>query len=324
VNVIYLDDASDPSTAVKNAQKLISDNKIDVLLGPSNTPAVFAVAPVVSAAGVPQVSLSPVTLVGKDADWVVAVPQPGDVWIIPILKDMQKRGVKTAAFIGFSDPWGDLCFNAIKEAAPKYGVQIVAEERYARSDNSVTGQVLRMLSKKPDAIFVGASGRPGALPHIAIAERRWSGPTYGSPAVFNKDFLRLGGPAVEDVMAVTGPVGAWEQLPDTNPIKPVSADFVKGYEAANGPGSANGFAAYSYDAVLIFTAAAEKALAKGKPGTPEFRTADRVPRRCAVQPGDRRHSGRVQLHIRNPVRCRRALGRARQDRKGRLEARPLT
>lgn len=275
VNVIFLDDASDPSTAVKNAQKLISDNKIDVLIGPSNTPAVFAVAPITNGAKVPEISLSPVELNAKDSEWVVTIPQPGSIWIVPILKDMQTRGVKTAAFIGFSDPWGDLCFNAFKEAAPRYGVRIVAEERYARTDNSVTGQTLKLLAAKPDAIFVGGSGTPGALPHIALAERRWAGPTYGSPAVFNKDFLRLGGAAVENVMAVTGPVGAYEQLPDSNPIKKVSAEFVKGYEAANGAGSANGFAAYSYDAVQIFKAAAEKAVTKGRGGTPEFRQAFR-------------------------------------------------
>jgi branched-chain amino acid transport system substrate-binding protein len=275
VNVIYLDDTSDPSTAVKNAQKLISDNKIDLLIGPSNTPAVFAVAPIMNNAKVPQISLSPVELNAKDSEWIVTIPQPGSIWILPILKDMQKRGVKTAAFIGFSDPWGDLCFNAFKEAAPRYGISIVAEERYARTDNSVTGQTLKLLAAKPDAIFVGGSGTPGALPHIALAERRWTGPTYGSPAVFNKDFLRLGGPAVENVMAVTGPVGAYEQLPDTNPIKKVSAEFVKSYEAANGAGSANGFAAYSYDAVQIFKAAAEKAVTKAKGGTPEFRQAFR-------------------------------------------------
>jgi branched-chain amino acid transport system substrate-binding protein len=270
-----LDDASDPSTAVRNAQKLISDEKIDILFGPGNTPAIFAVAPVATAAKVPEISLSPVDLTGAEAEWVIAVPQPGDIWIQPIVKDMVKRGVKTAAFIGFSDPWGDLCFNAFKAAADKAGIQIVAQERYARSDNSVTGQVLKMLSKKPDAVFVGASGTPGALPHLALADRHWSGPTYGSPAIFNKDFLRVGGAAVENVMAVTGPIGAYDQLPDSNPIKAVSAQFVKAYEAANGAGSSNGFAAYAYDAGEIFKAAAPAALAKGKPGTQAFRDAFR-------------------------------------------------
>jgi branched-chain amino acid transport system substrate-binding protein len=275
VSVIVLDDASDPSTAVKNAQKLINDENVDLIIGPSNTPAVFAIAPVAASSHVPEIALSPVELQPKEAEWVVTIPQPGNIWIQPILKDMAKRGVKTAAFIGFSDPWGDLCFNAFKDAAPAYNIKIVADERYARTDNSVTGQVLKVLSKKPDAIFVGASGTPGALPHLALAERRWNGPTYGSPAIFNKDFLRLGGAAVENVMAATGPVGAYEELPDSNPIKAVSAAFTKSYEAANGPGSANGFSAYSYDAAQIFTKAAPLALSRAKPGTQQFRDAFR-------------------------------------------------
>jgi len=283
VSLIILDDGSDPSTAVKNAQKLINDEKVDLLIGPSSTPAVFAIAPVASSAHVPQIALSPVELGAKEAEWVVTIPQPGSIWIQPILKDMAKRGVKTVAFIGFSDPWGDLCFNSLKNAAPAYNIEIVADERYARTDNTVTGQVLKVLSKKPDAVFVGGSGSPGALPHLALAERRWKGPTYASPAIFNKDFLRLGGAAVENVMAATGPVGAYDQLPDSNPIKAVSAEFTKWYETANGEGSANGFAAYSYDAAKIFAKAAPLALSRAKPGTQAFRDALRAALREAKE-----------------------------------------
>jgi len=273
VNVIVLDDTSDPSAAVRNAHKLISEDKIDILIGPSSSPAALAVSNVTFEAKVPEISLSPVDLGPARSDWLFTVPQPGNIFILPIVEDIKKRGLKTVAFIGFSDPWGDICFNALKEAAPKYGLTIVADERYARTDNSVTGQTLKLLAAKPDAIFVGASGTPGALPHIALAERNWSGPTYGSPAVFNKDFARIGSGAIEGVMAVTGPIGAWEQLPESNPIKKVSGEFVKAYESANGAGSANGFSAYSYDAILMFKDAAARAVKKAKPGTPEFRTA---------------------------------------------------
>jgi len=275
VKLTILDDTSDPAVAVRNAQKLISDDRVDVIIGPANTPAAFAMAPLINAERVPEIALSPVELGAAQSEWVITIPQPGSVWIIPILKDMAKRGVKTTAFIGFNDPWGDLCFNAFKEQAQKYGIQIVAEERFARSDTSVAGQVLRMLSRKPDAIFVGASGTPGALPHLTLAERNWKGPTYASPAVFSKDFLRLGGAAIESVMAVTGPVGAYDQLPESNPIKAVSATFVKSYEAVNGQGSANGFSAYAHDGAVLFKLAAAKALEKSKPGSLEFRQAFR-------------------------------------------------
>lgn len=273
VNVIILDDTSDPSTAVRNAHKLISEDKVDIIIGPSNTPSAFALAAVTNEAKVPEISLSPVDPGPGKSDWLFVVPQPGNIWILPIVEDIKKRGLKKIGFIGFSDPWGDLCFNALKEVSAKYGIEIVAQERYARTDNSVTGQVLKVLAAKPDAIFVGASGTPGALPHVALAERNWSGPTYGSPAVFNKDFIRIGGSSIEGVMAVTGPVGAWQQLPQSNPIKSVAAEFTKAYEGANGAGSSNGFAAYSFDAVKMFNDAVPRALKKAQPGTSEFRTA---------------------------------------------------
>ncbi len=273
VVVTVLDDASDPSTAVRNAQKLVTDGKVDIIIGPGNTPAGQAVVPIAAGAKTPHIALTPLALSPAESEWTIAIPQPGEIWILPILKDMVKRGVKKVAFIGFNDPWGDLTLAALKGVVGPANIEIVAEERYARTDNSVTGQILRIISKRPDAIFVGGSGTPGVLPHIALAERRWTGPAYGTPAVFNQDFLRLGGPAVEGVMAVTGPIGAYEQLPDSNPTKAVSAAFVKAFEAINGPGSSNGFSAYAHDAVRVFEVAAAKALKVARPGTPEFRKA---------------------------------------------------
>ena len=275
VKLIVLDDASDPSAAVRNARKLIDEEKVDFIFGPSNTPAGIALGNVTFDAQVPTIALAPVDLGPQKSEWLFTIPQPERIWMRPILDDMKRRGAKTVGFIGFSDPWGDLCFNGLKALAPEYGIQIVGEERYARADTSVTGQVLKLLGAKPDVIFVGGSGTPGALPHIALAERGWKNPTYATPGVFNKDFARLGGGAIEGVLAVTGAVGAFDQLPDSNPIKKVAAEFVKWYEGANGAGTANGFAAFSYDAVLIASAASERALKKAKPGTQEFRTAFR-------------------------------------------------
>lgn len=275
VQLIVLDDASDPSTAVKNAQKLISDDNIDILIGGSNSPASQAMAAVTSKAGVQQVSLAPAGYAADKNNWLIAMPQPADIWARALVKDMQKRGVKTIAYIGFSDPWGDIAYNGIKEAAEKAGLQIVTNERYARSDTSVAGQILKIIAAKPDAVMVGGSGTPGALPHIALAERGFKGPVYATPGVFNQDFLRVGGKSLEDTVGVTGPIGGHDQLPDSNPIKKVSEDFIKKYEDINGKGSWNSFASFAYDGNLVLAAAIEKALKKGKPGTPEFRKAVR-------------------------------------------------
>ena len=273
VQLIFLDDASDPSAAVRNAQKLIADDNIDLLLGGSNTPASQAMANITSREQIQQIAVAPAAHPADKNRFLITIPQPADLWVGALVKDMLNKKVKTVAFIGFSDPWGDICYNALKEVGEKAGLQIVTNERYARADTSVTGQVLKIIAAKPDAILVGGSGTPGALPHIALAERNYKGPVYATPGVFNKDYLRVGGKSVEDVVAVTGPIGAHEQLPASNPIKKVSEEFIKKYEDINGKGSWNGFSAFAYDAVLTIQDAIPRALKKAKPGTAEFRKA---------------------------------------------------
>lgn len=273
VQLIFLDDASDPSTAVKNAQKLIADDNIDLLIGGSNSPASQAMAAVASKAGVQQVSLAPASYAADKNRWLITMPQPGNIWGEALVRDMKKRGVKTLAYIGFSDPWGDIAYQGVKDAAEKAGIKVVTNERYARSDTSVAGQILKIIAAKPDAVMVGGSGTPGALPHIALAERGFKGPVYATPGVFNQDFLRVGGKSLEGTVGVTGPIGAHDQLPDSNPIKKVSQEFIKKYEDINGKGSWNSFAAFAYDGDLVLTDAIQRALKKAKPGTPEFRNA---------------------------------------------------
>ena len=186
-------------------------------MGPTNTPQAMAVANITYELKVPQISNASIGIPGEKGEWLVSVPTPAEAWIAPVVKDMKKRGVKRVAFIGFSDPWGDLCYEGIKTDTANSGIEVVANERHARTDTSVNGQVLKLLASKPDAIFVGGSGTPGALPHLALADRGFKGPTYETPAVFMADFLRVGGASVEGVVAVTGPVGVSEQLPDLKP-----------------------------------------------------------------------------------------------------------
>ena len=190
-----------------------------------------------------------------------------------VARHMKANGVKTVGYIGFSDPWGDLVLSGIKANAESAGLQIVAEERYARPDTSVTGQVLKLMSANPDAILVGGSGTPAALPNVTLVERGYKGKIYHNHGTINKDFLRVGGKSLEGAFAPTGPVMVAEQLADSNPIKKAGLDFLKLYEGQYGEGSRAAFAGYVYDGYLLANAAATKALATAKPGTPEFRQA---------------------------------------------------
>ncbi|HWK67252.1 MAG TPA: ABC transporter substrate-binding protein [Rhizobiaceae bacterium] len=273
VNVIVLDDASDPSVASRNARKLVEGDNVDIVIGPSTTPTAIAIAQITSAAKVVLMPTAPVKLGDGRDEWIFNVPPPPAKWMIPTITDMKKKGVKTVGFLGFSDAWGDINLSTLQAFAKDAGFEVVADERYARADTSVTGQVLRLVSKNPDAIFLGVSGSAGVLGNVAIVERGYKGPIYNSNGVFNKDFLSLGGAAIEGVHANIGAIAVAESLPDSEPRKAVALDFIAKYNAKYGEGVVDAVSGFGYDSGLLATQAIERALASAKPGTAEFRSA---------------------------------------------------
>ncbi len=273
IRYVVLDDASDPTTAVRNARKLTSEDRADIIIGSTITPASLAVAEVAAETKTPQISLAPVVAPADKHAWVFAVPQAVPVMVDAIVDDMKAKGVKTVGYIGFSDSWGDIVLRGLTAAAERNGLKIVGTERFGRTDTSVTAQSLKLMSEQPDAILVGGSGTPSTLPQISLRERGYKGLVYQTHGSIGRDFIRVGGKNVEGARAPTGPLMVAEELPDANPIKKVSVDFFKQYEAAYGAGTRNAFSGYSYDAFLLLQAALPAALAKAKPGTPEFRAA---------------------------------------------------
>jgi branched-chain amino acid transport system substrate-binding protein len=273
VQLIQLDDASDPSTAARNARKLIAEDKVDVIIGTAGSPGALAIAAVARETKTPLISIANANLPGPDGEWMVTLPQPAPLMINAVVERMKASGVKTVGYIGFSDAWGDLVYDSLVPAAKAAGIQVVANERYARADSSVTGQVLKIVAAHPDAVLTGTSGTPGALPYRALAERGWKGQIYGTHALINPDFVRVGGSSVDGLLAPTGPVIVAEQLPASNPIRKASMDFRAAYQKVHGAVPTDAFSAYSYDAWLLFADAAQRAAARTEPGTPAFRTA---------------------------------------------------
>src|SRR2546423_8540862 len=210
VRVIQLDDGSDPAASTRNARKLVDQEKIDFLIGTSGAPQTLAMATAAIEMKVPMVAVSPIAPVpaGEGGPWVVQTPQPMPLLVQGIVDHMKSRGVKTVAFIGFSDAFGDLMYNSLLQSAEKAGIKVIANERYARFDNSVTAQVLRAISTRPDAIMLGGTGTPGALPVIALSERGYKGPLSGNHGMISADFLRLAGKSAEGIICPTGPVTA--------------------------------------------------------------------------------------------------------------------
>jgi len=273
VKWILLDDATDPTTAVKNARKFVDEDKVDIVLGSTSTVTASAMMDVSVESKTAQIALSPVQIPEAKLPWIFNVPQPVPIMVSAIIDDMKKSGLKTVAFIGYADGWGDLNWNALNQVAAKEGIKIVAGERYNRTDTSVTAQALKIIASSPDTVFIGASGTAAALPHVTLKDQGFNGRVYHTHGTVAKAFIDAGGKAVEGAMMPTGPVVAAADLPDSNPIKKVSLDFIAKYEGKWGKGSANPIAGYAWDAMLLVEAAATEALKKAKPGTPEFRVA---------------------------------------------------
>lgn len=275
LNVIVLDDGGDPTKAVQNAKRFISEDKVDMVVGSVATPAAVAMADTIAESGTVQYMLSPAVLqTGKDA-WAFRLPQSNAVMSHAILEHMTKLGVKTVGFLGYTDAYGESWLKDFQAEATamKLPIKIIATERFARSDTSVTGQALKLVSANPDAMLIVASGSGAAMPHKAIVERGYKGKIYQTHAAATRDLMRIGGKDVEGAYVVSGPAVVGEQLPDSHPSKKIAIDFVQKYEKQFGAGSRNQFAGHSYDVALVLEKVVPVALKKGKPGSKEFRAA---------------------------------------------------
>ncbi len=273
LNVILMDDASDPTQGVTNAKRFVSQNKVDVIMGSVATPVAAAIAQVATESQTTQIAWSPVALPpGKD-HWVFRLPQSNAVMGYAVLEHMKKQGIKSVGFLGYSDAYGETWLTDFKPMAEKAGIKFGPVERFARADTSVTGQALKLMSANPDAILVVASGSGAAMPEMALRERGYKGKVYQTHAAATRDLIRVGGKAVEGTFVVSGPAVLAEQLPDAHPSKPEAIKFVQQYEKAYGPGSRNQFAGHAYDSMIVMEKAVPIALKKAKPGTPEFRAA---------------------------------------------------
>jgi len=273
VRYVVLDDATDPSVATKNVRKLVSEERVDVIIGSSTTPATAAIAEVANESRTPQVTMSPVSLPAERNKWVFRSPQQNSVMANAVVQHMKANGVKTLGFIGFSDAYGEDWLGTVKPATEAAGIKLVAVERYARADTSVGGQVLKLVSARPDAVLIVGSGSPAALPQTTLAERGYKGQIYQTHAAANQAFLKVAGKAADGAIMPVGPVVVVDQVPDAHPSKKIGLELVAKYEAQHGVGSFSSFAGHAYDAYRIVEQAVPVALKAAKPGTPEFRTA---------------------------------------------------
>jgi branched-chain amino acid transport system substrate-binding protein len=275
LKLIVLDDGGDPTVATTNARRFVTESKADIIMGSSVTPPTVAVSTVANEAGIPHFGLAPFPISPERMKWSVAMPQPVPIVGKVMYDHMKAHNVKTIGYIGYSDSYGDLWFNDLKAQTGPMGMTIVDDERFARPDTSVTGQVLKLVAANPDAVLVGASGTAAALPQTELRARGYKGLIYQTHGAASMDFIRIGGAAAEGVLMASGPVMNPEGQPDSALTKKPGLALNAAYEAKYGPSSRSQFAGHSFDAFEILKRIIPVALKTAKPGTVEFREAIR-------------------------------------------------
>ncbi len=269
VQFIIIDDASDTTQAVRATKKLIQEDQVLAIIGTTITPSTLAMIDPLAEAGVPNISLAAnreiVAPMDDKRKWIFKTPQTEEQMSQPIVQDMKASGVKSAAYIGFNDAYGEGWAKAFEATAKEAGINVVDSERFSRSDTSVAGQILRILSKNPDAVLIGGSGTAPVLPQRTLRERGYKGLIYQTHGVANPDFLRVGGDAVIGTRLPAGPILVFDQLPAGFPTKKVDQTYVQQYEAKYGIGSYSTFGGHAYDAWLILSAAMGRTLKTVQP-----------------------------------------------------------
>lgn len=276
IEYIVLDDATDPTKAVANARKMIAENKIDYLIGSSGTPASMALVDIAGETKTPLCAMVPLKALVAPVDdkrrWVFKAPQDDALLADALAEHMVANGIKSVGFIGYTDGYGQGWLDEVKKIMPARGIKVVAEERFQRTDTSVTAQALKVVSASPDAVLIAASGTVAAMPQKTLKEQGYTKPIYQTGGVATMEFVRVGGKDVEGTVFPAGPVTVAELLPDSHPSKKISLDYIREYEALNKQPFA-AFGAHLADCASMLYAGLKPALEKGKPGTPEFRAA---------------------------------------------------
>lgn len=280
VNYIAVDEASDTTAAVTGLKKLIQESNIDALIGPTTTPGSFAVTDTAAEAKVTVITMAPTNALVSPVDakrrWVFKTTPNDEHEATPLFENMKKAGVKRLAVIGFADPYGESWSKVAADFAKRGGIEIVADEKYARTDTSVVGQVLKIVAAKPDAVLIAASAAPAALPVLQLREKGYRGALYGTLGATFGDFRKLTGARGEGIFVPLSPAIGADSFPDSYPAKKAALEFIAKYEGKYGADTRNIFAGSGYDAAILIARAAPEALKAGKPGTPEFREALRT------------------------------------------------
>ncbi|TAJ58837.1 MAG: ABC transporter substrate-binding protein [Variovorax sp.] len=269
---IQYDDASDPTKSVNLVRKLIQEDGAAMVVCCTTTPSSLAVAKVSEEGQTPTISMAAsASVVEPPAEkrYTFKTPVTDRLMIDHTLDYMRRQGVKSVAFLGLEDSYGEGGWIELKALAEKKGVRIVASERFARGDTNFTPQALKIAQSKPDAVYIHAIPPSAALVHEALKRVGFRGPIYHGAGAPTTAFVTIGKSAVEGAIVGATPITVYKELEPGNPLSRSIGEFVKAYDGKYGAGKAEIFATQGYDAIGLAVDTVRRYVASGKKGSLE-------------------------------------------------------
>ncbi|MDO9632361.1 MAG: ABC transporter substrate-binding protein [Humidesulfovibrio sp.] len=255
VQIVIYDDESDVNKCVMAAKKLIENDKVAVVIGPSISGNTLAIAKFFAPAKIPLVSCSAAEKIVKPVDpWVFNTPQLDRHAVGKILMDAKKKGYAKLAILTVSDGFGQAGRAVLQELIPAQGLALVADEVFGPKDTDMSAQLTKIKGAAPDAIICWGTN-PG--PAVVARNRAQLGittPLYMSHGVASKKFIELAGVSAEGLILPAGRLVAVSQVPDGNPQKALLTKYVADYTKKFGAAPST-FGGHAYDALMLVTEA---------------------------------------------------------------------
>ncbi len=258
LELITYDTGGDATKAVQLANKLVKNDQVVAIIGPSTTGDTMAVIPVVEKAQVPLISCSAgIKITEPVKKWVFKTAQNDTLAVARIYEQLKKEKKGKVAILTVSDSFGSSGREQLKAQAKHFGIQIVSDDTYGPKDTDMTPQLTKIKSAKPDAIICWGTN-PG--PAVIARNAKQLGlaiPLYMSHGVSSKKFIELAGDAAEGIRLPSGKVLVADLLPKSDKQKGSLLAFIKDYQnhyRAEG----DHFGGHAWDAMMLLKGAIER------------------------------------------------------------------
>lgn len=259
LELVVYDTQGDATKAVQLATKLIKNDKVSVIVGPSTTGETMAIIPLVEKEKIPLISCAAgIKITEPVKKYVFKTPANDHVAAEKIFNYMAAKKQKSVALLTVTDGFGSSGREQLKDMAKKKGIAIVADETYGPKDTDMTAQLTKIKGSKADAIICWGTNPGPAIITRNVKQLGIKIPLYMSHGVASKKYIELCGPdAAEGVLLPAGKLAIYEKLKHSDPQYKLLKEYDKSYKKAFSV-EASTFGGYAYDSFLLISEAMKK------------------------------------------------------------------